>query len=66
MKTYRYIHCENISNYDNWEIIQIIPGKVVDMAVIMKKDEPIQSDIYLKKATTEQLLEELHKRLESK
>lgn len=66
MKTYRYIHCENISNYDNWEIIQIIPGKEVDMAVIMKKDEPIQSDIYLKKATTEQLLEELHKRLESK
>lgn len=66
MKTYRYIKCENLEEYDDWEIVQIIPGvtaQMNDMAVIMKEDEPIQNYIKLNEATNEELISELLKRL---
>lgn len=66
MKTYRYIKCDNLKEYDDWEIVQIIPGvtdQMNDMAVIMKEDEPIQNYIKLNEATNEELISELLKRL---
>lgn len=66
MKTYRYIKCKNLEEYDDWEIVQIIPGvtdQMNDMAVIMKEDEPIQNYIKLNEATNEELISELLKRL---
>lgn len=66
MKEYRYINCRNLDEYGDWDIVQIIPGKDVDMVVVMKEDKPIQDSIKLHEATTNQLLEELHKRLENK
>lgn len=66
MKKYRYINCENLDEYDDWDIVQIIPGKDVDMVVIMKEDKSIQDSIKLNEVTTNQLLEELYKRVENK
>lgn len=66
MKTYRYIKCSHLEEYDDWEIVQIIPGvtdEMNDMAVIMKEDEPIQNYIKLNEATNEELISELLKRL---
>ena len=64
MKEYKYIHCHNLKNYKDWDIVQIIPKNGDnDMVVISKKDVPIQNYIKLNEATNEQLLEELLKRL---
>lgn len=66
MKKYKYVRLDNIENYDNWEIIEIIPRYNEDytnMVLIMKEDIPIQDYIKLNEATNEQLLEELSKRL---
>lgn len=66
MKTYRYIKCNHLKEYDDWEIVQIIPSitnEMNDMAVIMKEDKPIQNYIKLNEATNEELISELLKRL---
>lgn len=63
MKEYKNIKCHDLVNYTGWDIVKIIPGSEIDMAVISKKDKPIQDYIKLNEATNEQLLEELFKRL---
>ena len=66
MKKYKYIRLEDIENYDDWVLYQVIPAidkNYCDMAVIMKEDKPIQNYIKLNEATNEQLIEELFKRL---
>ena len=69
MKEYKYIRLEEIEEYDEWEIVEIIPRiseKYTNMAVIMKEDKPIQDYIKLNEVTDEQLIEELSKRLGGK
>lgn len=69
MKKYKYVDLKNLEEYDDWEIVQIIPRYNKDyknMAVIMKEDNPIQNYIKLNEATNEQLIEELFKRLGDK
>lgn len=63
MKKYKYIKASDIESYNDWDIVQIIPGETRDFIVMMKKDKPLQAYIKLHEATDEQLLEELHRRL---
>lgn len=63
MKEYKYISCNDLVNYSNWNIVQIIPGKEADMAVISKEIKPTQTFIKLNEATNQQLIEELNRRL---
>ena len=64
MKKYKYIQCKELDNYDNWEIVKIIDGDNIDMAVIMYEDKPIKKEVYLSEATTKEIFEELNKRLD--
>lgn len=66
MKQYKYIRCSEIENYNDWDIIQIIPDSNRDYVVMMKEDKPIEDYIKLHEATNEQLINELHKRLNIK
>lgn len=65
MKQYDYIQAMNIDKYDNWEIVQVIPGGqgLNDMVIIMKEDYPVKATIELENATNEQIIQELLKRL---
>lgn len=66
MKKYKYILCKNIEQYEGWEIVKIIEAPtrdINDMAIMMKEDIPVQDYIKLNEATTDQLLNELSKRL---
>lgn len=63
MKQYKYVRCDDIEDYNGWEIVKIIPGEEIDYVVLMKEDKPIQNYIKLHEATNEQLIEELMKRL---
>ncbi len=66
MKKYKYILCKNIEQYEGWEIVKVIEAPesgVNNMAIIMKEYIPVQDYIKLNEATTDQLLEELSKRL---
>lgn len=42
MKKYKYIPCRELENYDGWEIVKIIDGTNIDMAVIMCEEESTQ------------------------
>lgn len=63
MKQYKYIKCRDIEEYNDWEIVQIIPDSTRDYVVMMREVKPIQDYIKLHEATNEQLINELHKRL---
>lgn len=63
MRKYKYIQAHNIENYGDWDIVQIIPSETRDYIVIKKEDKPVQDYIKLHEATTEQILEEINKRL---
>ena len=66
MKKYKYITCKSLEQYEGWEIVQVIEASesgISDMAIIMKEDIPVQDYIKLNEATTDQLLNELSKRL---
>lgn len=68
MKEYRYIRVNDIKEYKGWEIYQIIPAKSEDyanMVIIFRENIPIKATIGLQEATTEQIMEELSKRLRS-
>ena len=65
MKQYKYIKCEELENYNDWEIIKIIEDSEVDMVVIMKENKPMKMEVYLSEATNQELINELIKRLES-
>lgn len=65
MKQYKYIKCEDLENYNDWEIIKIIEDSEVDMVVIMKENKPMKKEVYLSEATNQELINELIKRLES-
>lgn len=65
MKQYKYIKCEELENYNDWEIIKIIEDSEVDMVVIMKENKPMKREVYLSEATNQELVNELIKRLES-
>lgn len=69
MKKYNYITCNELENYDGWEIVQIIPATrendTKDYVVIMKEDKSTE-EVCLNDATTEQLLSELYRRLEKR
>ena len=71
MKKYKYIRIDDIEDYDGWEIVKIIPISEnanasycasCCMAIIMKEDKPVQ-EVYLSKATNQELIEEFKKRL---
>lgn len=47
MKKYDYIKCNELKNYDDYDIVKIIPGEEVDMAVVVKEIVSIQEE-YLK------------------
>lgn len=67
MKEYKYICASDIEDFNNWEVVSVFPSgceSMNDMVLIMKEDKPIQNYIKLHEATNEELLEELHKRLE--
>lgn len=67
MKKYKYIYASEIEDFNNWEVVGTFPSmceSMNDMVLIMKEDKPIQNYIKLHEATNEELLEELHKRLE--
>lgn len=67
MKKYKYIYASEIEDFNNWEVVGTFPSmceSMNDMVLIMKEDKPIQNYIKLHEATDEQLIEELHKRLE--
>lgn len=69
MKKYKYIEAYEIEKYDGWDIEGVFPAtteEMVDYVIISKTDIPIENYIKLDEATTEQLLEEFHKRLENK
>lgn len=38
LKKYRYVACRDLQEYDDWEIVKIIDGTNIDMAVIMYED----------------------------
>ena len=63
MKKYKYIKANDIESYNDWDIVQIIPGETRDFIVMQKEDKLVQDYIKLHEATDEQLLEELHRRL---
>ena len=65
MKKYDYIIAMDIDKYDDWEIVQVIPGEQGqnDMVIIMKEDYPVKATIELENATNEQIIQELLKRL---
>lgn len=64
MKEYKYIFCEDINEYNGWEIIEIIENVYHNnMAIISKENKPIQDYIKLSEANNQQLIEELNKRL---
>ena len=68
MKEYKYVRCNNLENYPDWDIVKIIPHKTeneYDMAVIMKEDRPVREVTCLSEATNQELIEELQKRLGS-
>ena len=55
----------NIDKYDDWEIVQVIPGGQGqnDMVILMKEDYPAKATIELENAANEQIIQELLKRL---
>ena len=63
MKKYKYIMARDIENYNDWDIVQIIPDTTRDYIVMVKEDKPIQDYVKLHEATNEELIHELHKRL---
>lgn len=66
MKEYKYVRCDNLSNYNGWDVVQIIPKiekGCLNMVVISKENKTIQNYIKLNEANNEQLIEELNKRL---
>lgn len=64
MKEYKYIYASEIESYNGWDIVATFTGDDTDMVIVMKEYKPIQDYIKLHEATNEELLEELHKRLE--
>lgn len=69
MKHYKYIEAYEIEKYDGWDVEGIFPAvteEMVDYVIVSKTDTPIQDYIKLHEATTNQILEELRKRLENK
>lgn len=37
MKEYKYICCDDLANYKNWEIVQVIPGKEFESYYLFRK-----------------------------
>ena len=51
-KKYRYIRLENISNWDGWDLVEILPATVkgyYDMCVMCYDDAPSQQEQEIKK-----------------
>lgn len=61
MKQYKYIRADDIEQYRDWVLYQVIPAineNQYDMAIIMKEDKPI-----LNEATNEQLIKFLEDKI---
>lgn len=66
MNEYKYILCGDLEKYNGWEIVKLF-DEVRDgynrMAIIKKDITPIQVEPFLSKATNQELIDELKKRM---
>lgn len=66
MKKYTYVRLSNIGDYEGWNIEKIIErDEKADyhMVVLSKENKPVQKEPYLSEATSQELIDELNKRL---